>query len=662
MESIKSANLLVANAQAKASSAAPEQAKGTLLPVQVKLSPAIDSITVNHIQYQLQLMAQQDKAMLLKANAYALTLTEGLIPILKGQPSQLVALASAIEIALPQALITLASERNINYAKLVSLASRPQGYPLPPASVSGTVLQLTQELAIHLGNNVQLKPGEYGARIIMRQDRLLLKLDPILGRAQITLGRELKPETFATPQVKELGGTLLLAKAEPAQVYANLLQKLVHSAAQQPGTASSATSQTMPLTRREVMADGDVPTKTQFSGQRPLTEPAPSTQTSIAGQGGQGAPPAPSGQSADKSVMNTQATTPSETAKAPTDAEVKPQPNPRHAQATPAQTPASSPGNFAGTASAAAITGQQPQGGQESLDEKATSAPRAAGSPEQTGMASLLQKVFARAGELPRTNPKLQAPEQNLAGMLLKLLPRLSPFPLGELAEPDTLKSELLGVAGINLSAQLLNPTFTIPPNANALTTLFQLLLGARLAQQGRPVSAQLQQYLQQLQQKSGFSGPQLAQLDKADTLGSLGQIGNGMQLYQQASSDNGAQLSWFFALPYSLGQRHEQLEGKFEQTHKDEAEGTNQGWHLQLKFNLEMGPLLIKAHKHDETVDIQFHANSQPLLTRVSKYLVPLGKKLTQIGMTPGQLSTRVANVPATLLPGEHYLLKTQA
>lgn len=365
----------------------------------------------------------------------------------------------------------------------------------------------------------------------------------------------------------------------------------------------------------------------------------------------------------DKSSVKTQTKAQEGTGKVLPEPHIKPQQDPQRTQTMPSRTQAPSPATLANTGSSTVIGGQQgPQAGQQLTTETASSAVPPQGKQEQTGMANLLKKVFSMAGELPRANPRLPAPEHNLAGMLLKLLPRLSPFPLGELAEPDTLKSELMGGTGINLSAQLLNPAISIPPNANALTTLFQLLLGTRLVQQGHPISAQLQQYLQQLQLRSGFNSSHLSQLDKAGTLESLGQIANGMQLYQQASGDNGTQLSWFFALPYSLGQRHEQLEGKFEQAHKGEEEGKNQGWHLQLKFNLEMGPLLIKAHKHGDTVDIQFHANSQPLLTRVNKYLVPLGKKLTQIGMTPGQLTTKVANVPATLLPGDHYLLKTQA
>ncbi|BFL84892.1 hypothetical protein LFREDSHE_33420 [Shewanella baltica] len=49
-------------------------------------------------------------------------------------------------------------------------------------------------------------------------------------------------------------------------------------------------------------------------------------------------------------------------------------------------------------------------------------------------------------------------------------------------------------------------------------------------------------------------------------------------------------------------------------------------------------------------------------LLNKVNNFLTPLSQKLSQLGFTPGELSTQIAQVPATLLPGDHFLVKTKA
>jgi len=118
----------------------------------------------------------------------------------------------------------------------------------------------------------------------------------------------------------------------------------------------------------------------------------------------------------------------------------------------------------------------------------------------------------------------------------------------------------------------------------------------------------------------------------------------------------------WFFALPYGINQRHEQLEGKFEREADSDEQQHHKGWNLQLKFNLAQGPLLISARFHQQVLDIQFKGDSQSLLRRVDNFLAPLGQKLSQLGFTPGELSTQLAPVPATLLPGDHFLVKTRA
>lgn len=141
-----------------------------------------------------------------------------------------------------------------------------------------------------------------------------------------------------------------------------------------------------------------------------------------------------------------------------------------------------------------------------------------------------------------------------------------------------------------------------------------------------------------------------------------MGQLATSLHLYQQASGENNGNIVWFFALPYSINQRHEQLEGKFEQENDADEQQKHNGWHLQLKFNLAQGPLLISARYHQQLLEIQFKGNNQTLLNKVDNFLAPLSQKLSQLGFTTSELSTQIAPVPATLLPGDHFLVKTKA
>lgn len=278
----------------------------------------------------------------------------------------------------------------------------------------------------------------------------------------------------------------------------------------------------------------------------------------------------------------------------------------------------------------------------------------------QINVNEVLQKAFTKAGALP-LEQMLARGGANLAAELLKHLPHLSPPTLGQLSELSELKDAMLGLSALNLAApQLSQPAVFM--NANAITSLFQLLLGFRANNGNNTVSQKLADYLEQLQAKTGLSTNQLGQLSKAGGFESMSQLASSLHLYQQASGENNGNLVWFFALPYGINQRHEQLEGKFERDAYDDEQQKHKAWHLQLKFNLAQGPLLISARFHQQVLDIQFKGNSQQLLNRVDNFLAPLGQKLSQLGFTPGELSTQIAQVPATLLPGDHFLVKTRA
>ncbi|SUI75529.1 hypothetical protein [Shewanella morhuae] len=277
-----------------------------------------------------------------------------------------------------------------------------------------------------------------------------------------------------------------------------------------------------------------------------------------------------------------------------------------------------------------------------------------------TKVVDVLQKAFNKTGALPIEASHFNS-RSNLASELFKHMPHLGLPPLSQLNDLDFLKTNILGLASLNLASSQINPNSPFI-NASAISSLFQLILGFTANNNSVSMSKKLADYLEQLQSKVGLSTKQLGQLGKAGGLEAMAQFAANLHLYPQASTDTTGNLVWFFALPYNINQRHEQLEGKFEQgTDPDNAEKKS-GWRLQLKFNLAQGPLLIAAQHQEQKLDIQFQGNNQILLDKVSNYLIPLSQKLTQLGFTTGELTTQIAQVPATLLPGDHFLVKTKA
>ncbi|MGI2853505.1 hypothetical protein ACRTDR_04715 [Shewanella algae] len=288
-----------------------------------------------------------------------------------------------------------------------------------------------------------------------------------------------------------------------------------------------------------------------------------------------------------------------------------------------------------------------------------STANKVAGETSKIPELNFLQRAFNKAGAMPRAEAMALEVKHNLATELLKQLPSLSPVPLSELTEPSQLRSELLGLSGLQLTSQ--QTQSPAPTQASAITTLFQLLLGVRASNQNLSVPQRLKQYLEGLQSRSGLQNHQLASLEKSGSLDALQQMSQAVALYQQANTDNNGQC-WYFMLPYYLNQRNEQLEGKFEHNNQDKDADKDRAWQLQLKFNLGMGSLLIKAKVKDDKVDLQFIGSTQALISRVSNFLPPLSQKLLQLGLTPNELKAHVAPVPATLLPGDHYLVQLKA
>ncbi|GAB1101574.1 MAG: hypothetical protein Sw2LagPseu_31610 [Shewanella algae] len=562
-------------------------------------------LQLQNAQYQLQLANQesnaQAKALLHQANTTLLELTRPLPEIVQGKTAQLLLLAGEVQIKLPDALMQLAAKNGISQTALQQLAARPQGYPLPMLTVSQGEMRFANGTSIAFPPQLQLPAGEYVAKVVSNNQGLQLQLSPINARLEV----KLTPVANLQPAAPTQESEQLITKPEVAQTYARLI-KLLEQQPQSQAQQTQSKGESAPLRETAVGLKAGLSQTVASGSKLPASVLSQSTQTVDNAQLQQPKnAPLPGTEKFSNQVLQ-------QAAQANTDKPV-------------------------GTSASNKVAGET------------------AKAPEL----NFLQRAFNKAGAMPRAEAMTLEVKHNLAAELLKQLPALSPVPLSELTEPSQLRSELLGLTGLQLTSQ---QTQSQPlTQASAITTLFQLLLGVRAGNQNLSVPQRLKQYLEGLQSRSGLQTHQLASLEKSGTLDALQQMSQAVALYQQANTDNSGQC-WYFMLPYYLNQRNEQLEGKFEHNNQDKDADKDKTWQLQLKFNLGMGSLLVKAQVKDTEVDLQFIGSTQALISRVSNFLPPLSQKLVQLGLTPNELNAHVAPVPATLLPGDHYLVQLKA
>ncbi|WP_412495555.1 hypothetical protein [Shewanella chilikensis] len=562
-------------------------------------------LELQNTQYQLQFVEPQAntqaKALIYQSNTALLELTRPLGEIIQGRPVQLLWLANEVQIKLPDALMQLAAKNGISQTVLQQLAARPQGYPLPMLTVSQADMRFANGTSIAFPAQLQLPAGEYVAKVISNNQGLQLELSPINARLDV----KLSPAPALSTTTTDVANERLITKPELAQTYARLIKLLEQQPKAQAPQINSETRASIDSKTNSITAPGS----------KVSTAALPLTQQTL-----------------DKiSLVESRAAVLPRTDKASLQALQQ----------------------LARTTTAEKPTAPTEKPTTRTRSDKVTSeAPK-------TPELNFLQRAFNKAGAMPRAEAMALEIKYNQATELLKQLPALSPVPLSELTEPSLLRAELLGLTGLQLTHQQA-PSQTLT-QAGAITTLFQLLLGIRAGNQNLSVPQRLKQYLEGLQSQSGLQNYQLASLEKQGTLDALQQMSQAVALYQQANTDNGGQC-WYFMLPYYLNQRNEQLEGKFEHQESDQDTDKGRAWQLQLKFNLGMGSLLIKAQVKDTKVDLQFIGSTQTLINRVSNFLQPLSQKLLQLGLTPNELNAHVAPVPASLLPGDHYLVQLKA
>ncbi|MBB1382373.1 hypothetical protein H5071_10525, partial [Shewanella sp. SR41-2] len=551
--------------------------------------------------------------------------------------TQLVLLAQPIQLALPQGLEELAKQNGVSTQQLASLAARVQGYPLPTAIIDQGKLTFSGGTSIQLSPNTALNSGQYLAKVVVQHQQLQLTLTPVIAEISVNLTK--LPAPPQAPQTLE-SANIIITKNEPAQILSQFLKKLestplpiIDNAVKGSDVQQKTPNELTPSSAKVGQDSTAVKTLTPVTQQQ--SSSGLSAESNLAKTGSNMAQQANLAKSAVNNTVEQTALPTKSVAEQNT-------PKVNNASAIDNSAKNNPPNNPASN----------------KMNSDSDPAP-----------IEVLNKALSKAGAMPIKQQLSQQIPHNLASELFKHLPQISPHPLSALSDPALLSSELYSLAALNLAHTQLGHSTSAQPSplfsGSAITTLFQLLLGVKTKSTGSGISDKLQAHLAQLQQRtlsklSANSGL-LAALDKLGGADSLAQLANSIALYQHASTDPNQAMTWYFALPYSINQRGEQFEGKFEQEN-DSDKDKKAGWKLQLKFNLAQGSLLICAHKQAEVLDIQFKGNNQMLLTKVERFNQALSDKITQIGFTPGKLTTQLAQIPATLLPGDHYLVKTRA
>jgi hypothetical protein len=573
--------------------------------------------------------------------------------------TQLVLLAQPIQLSLPQGLEELAKQNGVSTQQLATLATRTQGYPLPTAIIDQGKLTFSGGTSIQLSPNTALNSGQYLAKVVVQHQQLQLALTPVIAEITVNLTK-----LITTPQADQSfqAANIIITKNEPAQILSQFLKKLESTPLPTLDNAvkGSDTQQKTPIELTPFSAKIGQDSATVKTGGPVTQQPNPSglsSESNLTKTTSNMAQQANLAKNATNTVEQTSLSTKSlaeqNTPKANT------------ASAIDNSAKSNAPSNNALNNSALNNnTSNNNTSNNNASNNNALN--KLNGDPAPI---EVLNKALSKAGAMPIKQQLSQQVPHNLASELFKHLPQISPHPLSALSDPALLSSELYSLAALNLAHTQLGHSTNSQPSplfsGSAITTLFQLLLGVKTKSTGSGISDKLQAHLAQLQQRtlsklSANSGL-LAALDKLGGADSLAQLANSIALYQHASTDPNQAMTWYFALPYSINQRDEQFEGKFEQEN-DSDKDKKAGWKLQLKFNLAQGSLLICAHKQADVLDIQFKGNNQTLLTRVERFNQTLSDKITQIGFTPGKLTTQLAQIPATLLPGDHYLVKTRA
>ncbi|GIU38667.1 hypothetical protein L2719_19475 [Shewanella schlegeliana] len=278
-----------------------------------------------------------------------------------------------------------------------------------------------------------------------------------------------------------------------------------------------------------------------------------------------------------------------------------------------------------------------------------------------------LAGALRKAGGLPTTSSAREAVEQNLATALQRILPNLIPEPLADLTHPQRLKQAIETMLQLSASSSIEIPS-AASSHTEIIHLLFLLLLGRKNSQ---TVSPELANKLKNLQQQLGLPDPLMKLLEASASQSSIGKLISNLNLYQQACSKNEQTTEYYFALPYSINHYQEQLEGQIQKQPSNDGQKSI-CWNLKLKFNLASGAVLVTAkmlqhaksqhmYPQTDTLSLRFSSNNESLLNKIKLLQHSLSQKIEAIGFSTVSINTELKSVPASLLPGEHYLVKVE-
>jgi len=589
--------------------------------------------------------------------------------------AQLISLGKTITTSLPDGLKSLIQQNGIDLSELKQLSSRSQGYPLPAARFDGKALTLSNGLSLPLPQatlsaliKAQTSPTHSAApgvevipSISYQNRQWVLRLTPIIETSIVELTSNL--QAGSSPRSPgEMESQLVLAKPELSKLYSNLIKVLEKLPYKDPNGLPS-TSSNAPATKHS-----------------PSSALAEASSTGGSAKAGTNMNPDAlvKSLSSTLSTASESNTSANKTSGVQTNTEQGIKSQAIQNQLNQAQT---IKGLKEGTdlQSLKHLAAKQESPNQLSPKQKSEQTLPGTVKQEKESsssglnrdlMLSALNKAFGKAGGLPQNTEKAAEPQNSLATLLFKLLPQIHPSMLRTLALPSKVQEELVGLLNLNSTVEVNTVARASMSHMNSVSLLFQLLLGVKTAGfTGKPgsgssskLSTSSQKYLQKLQSQLGVNHSLLSMFDKAGTTETMAKLVNNLNLYSQASNDSNGQTNWYFTLPYSLNQHQDQLEGQFTKEESNQEDDTNSNWRLQLKFNLAQGPLLIKTQIKDNRLDMTFNGEDDTLLNKIDLLLPPLMEKLVDIGLTPEKVVTKRTKVPATLLPGDHYLVKIKA
>ena len=551
--------------------------------------------------------------------------------------SLLLALGKPVSIALPVALKQRFNQQNVDIQQMKVLSRRPQGYPLPMTELSnnqlifsnGTRVPISNMTVSELVNNAQLnkaKPNQLSVipSIHYQNKHWLLTLTPVIDELQVKLIPEITNSLMAPIK----GEQIVIAKPEIGNIYTQLFKML--SQVSMDNAQEVGKSALPPEVKPELKSNHSHSLVVSDSKEQKSTLGSDETTNKQLSK------------EASKELSKEAGKVQSTELNKELNKELSKEPN------------------------KIALNKETHKAIELTSSTSTSRVETAKVEPDTKNVMQVsIQKVYGKFSDKQAVAEGTTKPANSLLANLTKLLPQLRPLSLKALALPSTLKDELSAIASLHTQVNPLSISASPLSHTSTIGLLFQLLLGVKASHVSGntdKLSGSAQKYFQKLQTQFGGSSSLLSLLDKAGATEALGKLFSNLSLYAQASSDTSTQVNWYFTLPYSLNQHQEELEGHFSKDKEDDGDPKSNSWRLQLKFNLAKGPLLIQAQIIDNKLNMTFNGSNDTLLKKIDALLPPLMHKLSDIGFTPDRVETKLTKVPASLLPGEHFLVKIKA